>query len=223
MGWVDIMGEPRVKTATGEANVERILNAALGVFSRYGYRGSRTEQIADAAGMSKPNLLYYFKTKEELYEAVLRRGFGLWVDALYSLRPNADVAGVIGEYIDTKLRNARDDPELSRLFAVEVIQGAPVLADAMRDLFRPALTNGENVLRRWADDGRIDDLDPTALMFMLWATTQHYADFASQIEILSGRSIADPETFAKVRDTITRTILFGILPRTGADAASPAA
>jgi TetR/AcrR family transcriptional regulator len=212
------MSESRTKTAAGEANVERILSAALGIFSRYGYRGSRTEQIADAAGMSKPNLLYYFKTKEELYEAVLRRGLTSWVDAMFSMRSDADVPTAIGDYIAAKLHSACEDPESSRLFAVEVIQGAPVLAPAMQDLIRPALANGENTLRRWAAEGRIADLDPTTLIFMLWAITQHYADFASQIELVSGRSIADPQVFETIRETITHTILYGILPRPPADA-----
>ncbi len=61
------------KTRGGEANIERILDAALAIFAMDGFAGARIDAIAERAGLSKPNLLYYFRTKADLYLAVLRR------------------------------------------------------------------------------------------------------------------------------------------------------
>jgi TetR/AcrR family transcriptional regulator len=69
----------RTKSRIGEVNAERILDAGLSVFARHGFSGARIDRIAEAAEMSKPNLLYYFRSKEELYRAVLTRTLDMWL------------------------------------------------------------------------------------------------------------------------------------------------
>src|SRR5688572_16149146 len=113
----------RPKSRIGEVNAERILDAGLLIFSRHGYSGARIDQIADAAEMSKPNLLYYFRTKEELYRAVLRRTLDMWLKPLRELDPKKDPREALGHYIDQKLAYSRKHPVASRLFAIEIMQG----------------------------------------------------------------------------------------------------
>lgn len=207
------MAEPRSKSRIGEANVERILDAALSIFSRYGFRGARTDQIADAAGMSKPNLLYYFRSKEELYVAVLERTLDRWLEPLAGLSADADPAETIRAYVGVKLASARRDPDQSRLFAAEMLQGAPKLREALARDLAPLVAAAVARIEGWIREGRLAPVDPLAFIFMLWATTQHYADFAAQVDLLAGRGLEDPDLYERALTTITDVILTGVLPR----------
>jgi TetR/AcrR family transcriptional regulator len=121
------------KSRIGEVNVERILDAGLAVFARHGYSGARIDQIAETADMSKPNLLYYFRTKEELYRAVLTRTLDMWLKPLRELDPARSPREALGHYIDQKLAYSRGHPAASRLFAIEIMQGAPHLETKKND------------------------------------------------------------------------------------------
>ena len=119
------------KSRIGEINSGRILDAALSVFAHHGFSGARLDEIAEAAGMSKPNLLYYFRSKDELYRAVLTRTLELWLEPLRELDPNGDPRAAFGHYIRRKLDYSRSHPDGSRLFAIEIMQGAPHLAHVL--------------------------------------------------------------------------------------------
>ena len=208
----------RNQTRIGEANREKILDAALTLFSRYGFRGTRTDQVAEAAGMSKPNLLYYFRTKQDLYAAVLERTLFMWLDPLAEIAPGADPETALTDYITAKLDYSRRFPEHSRLFATEILQGATLLGPTLRDDLGPLVEAVVARFRTWIAEGQLAPIDPMHLMFMIWATTQHYADFAAQISILTGRTLDDEAFFKETRDTVLHVILNGVLPRRGADA-----
>ncbi|MEJ1159620.1 TetR family transcriptional regulator C-terminal domain-containing protein [Prosthecomicrobium sp. N25] len=207
------MAEGRSKSKIGEANVERILDAALTIFARYGLRGARTDQIAAAAGMSKPNLLYYFRTKEELYVAVLERTLERWLDPLAGIDEQRSPAEALADYITRKLASARSHPEQSRLFATEIIQGAPMLRAALERDLKPLVEAKVAILERWMEEGRLARVDPLAVIFMIWGTTQHYADFAAQVHVLAGRGLDDEAFFEATRRSLVDAILSGLLPR----------
>jgi TetR/AcrR family transcriptional regulator len=207
------MTEPRTKTRIGEANVGKILDAGLAVFSRFGLHGSRTDQIAEAAGMSKPNLLYYFRTKEDLYVAVLTRTLDMWLEALAEIDPAADPREALSGYIARKLEFSRDFPEQSRLFAMEIIQGASALQEALQRDLAPLVEAKVATLETWIAEGRLAPVDPLTLILTIWATTQHFADFGTQASVLSGKSLDNPAHFAATLETITEIVLSGALPR----------
>jgi TetR/AcrR family transcriptional regulator len=203
----------RPKSRIGEVNAERILDAGLLIFSRHGYSGARIDQIADAAEMSKPNLLYYFRTKEELYRAVLRRTLDMWLKPLRELDPKKDPREALGHYIDQKLAYSRKHPVASRLFAIEIMQGAPHLAKALSSELADLIESKKATIRKWIEDKKLADVDPYHLLFAIWATTQHYADFAAQISTLTGKNLSDEEFFASAKAAVKRVILEGLLPR----------
>lgn len=175
--------ESWAKTRGGEANVQRILDAALSVFATEGFAGARIDAIAARAGLSKPNLLYYFRTKQELYRAALT------------------------DYVTEKLEYARDYPEASRLFAIEVMRGAPVLKDVLSGELKVLVDRKVTLLRRWMAQGRLARRDPHHLIFMIWATTQHYADFSTQVEAITERTLHHPGFFAAARQSILDAVL----------------
>jgi TetR/AcrR family transcriptional regulator len=200
-------------TPAGDANRERILDAALEVFALYGLHGARIDQIAAAAGFSKPNLLYYFRTKEALYVAVLRRTLEMWLEPLRELDGGSDPKAALTAYIERKLEYSRSHPTASRLFAMEMLQGAPLLEAALADTLAALVEAKARIIQGWIAAGKLAPVDPKHLIFAIWATTQHYADFASQVEALTGQTLADQSLYEAARRTLTRILLEGVLPR----------
>lgn len=201
------------KSKIGEGNAERILDAALGVFADHGFTGARIDQIAQAARMSKPNLLYYFRTKEELYRAVLTRTLQMWLEPLRELDPEKDPREALGHYIEQKLAYSRSHAPASRLFAIEIIQGAQHLSKVLSGELAQLVEAKKATIEKWISDGRLAAVEPYHLIFMMWATTQHYADFAAQIKTLTGRDLGNDNFFASTRKAVVNTLLEGVLPR----------
>ena len=194
-----------------------VLHAALGLFSRFGLHGTSVDQVAARAGVSKSNLLYYFANKEELYVCVLRDLLEVWLAPLREFSAEQDPQQVIGDYIRRKLAVSRDSPDASRLFCLEIIQGAPLLRDELDRELRDLVEHKSAVIRAWIAAGRLAPVDPQHLLFMLWATTQHYADFAVQVEAMTGKTLANPEFFEQTVDNVRRIVLQGIAPRPAPD------
>lgn len=167
-------------------NREKILAAALEVFARDGFRGATVDAIAAAAGMSKPNLLYYYPSKEWIYRTVLEGLLDAWLDPLRAIQPGGDPDREISAYIERKIELARDFPTESRLFANEMLRGAPILGDILDRELKPLVEEKTAILRGWMDAGQLARMDPTHLIFAIWATTQHYADFDVQVRAVLG-------------------------------------
>jgi TetR/AcrR family transcriptional regulator len=190
-----------------------ILAAALGLFSRYGLHGTSVDQVAARADVSKSNLLYYFANKEELYVSVLRELLAVWLEPLRGFSAEQDPRQAIGDYIRRKLVISRDQPDASRLFCLEMIQGAPLLRDELDRELRDLVTRKSEVIRAWVAAGKLAPVDPHHLIFALWAITQHYADFGVQVQALTGHTLEDPAFFEQTVENVQRIVLQGITPR----------
>ncbi|MCU0902005.1 MAG: TetR family transcriptional regulator C-terminal domain-containing protein [Cypionkella sp.] len=177
---------PRPKTRIQLKNSETILEAALDVFSAQGFRGATLDQIAEVAGLSKPNLLYYFPSKEAIHQALLTRLLDTWLDPLREMDANGDPVTEVMAYMRRKLELSRDYPRESRLFAIEILQGAPRMRAAIEGDLTALVAEKARVLTTWMDQGRIARLDPVHLVFSIWALTQHYADFDVQVRAVLG-------------------------------------
>lgn len=180
------MSAPRPRSRIQQKNRELILDAALEVFSLHGFRGATLDQIAEVAGLSKPNLLYYFPSKEEVHTALLTGLLDTWLDPLRAMNPGGEPLHEILGYVRRKLDLARDFPRESRLFANEILQGAPRMRASIEGDLRRLVEEKAVVLSRWMDEGRIARVDPVHLVFSIWALTQHYADFDVQVRAVLG-------------------------------------
>ncbi|WP_369807030.1 HTH-type transcriptional regulator RutR [Ancylobacter radicis] len=196
-----------------EAKRTAILDAALALFSRHGLHGTSVEQIAELAAVSKTNLFYYFGSKDEVYVAVLSRLLDQWLDPLRSLDLDSDPVAGIGEYIRRKILFSRTHPEASRLFCFEIVQGAPLLRRELETSLKQLVEAKAEVIRAWTAAGRLAPVDPHHLIFAIWATTQHYADFASQIDALLDTGLDDEAFAEEAARNIQRIILDGIRVR----------
>lgn len=165
-----------------------ILAAATRLFAECGYEGASIAAVAERAGISKQNLLYYFPTKPSLYVRVLDDVLDDWLERMAHLAdPQAEPADVLRAYVRAKLRFSREQPWASRVYAMEVIGGAKFYGEQIRARVVPLLRRDIEVFERWMADGRIARVDATHLLFALWAMTQSYADFAAQMTLVLGR------------------------------------
>ena len=168
--------------------IAQISEAALDVFSTHGFRGATVDQIAKAASLSKPNLLYYFPSKEAIHTHLLENLLDTWLDPLRQINPDGDPLDEILTYVRRKLTMSRDMPRESRLFAYEIIQGAPNMGAGLEEVLKPLVDGQAQVIRGWMEDGRLRPADPHHLIFSIWSLTQHYADFDVQVRaVLGGR------------------------------------
>ena len=165
-------------------NRKRIMDAALIVFSENGYRGATLDQIAAESGLSKPNILYYFEGKQNIHLALLSQLMSAWLAPLDALDPDGEPLEELLSYMQRKLAMSRQYPRESRLFANEILQGAPRVTPHLQERLKPLFEEKAQVIQVWIDQGKLAMVDPQHLLFSIWATTQHYADFETQINIL---------------------------------------
>jgi len=192
---------------------EIILEAALDVFSTHGFRGATIDQIAEAAGMSKPNLLYYFGRKEDIHKALIEQLLETWLAPLEAIDPQGDPLGEIRAYIRRKIEMARDYPRESRLFANEILQGAPRIIDLLEGELKDLVDRKSRLLERWMDEGRLARADPRHLIFAIWATTQHYADFDVQVRAVLGKDFSGEGRFEDAARFLDQLFLQGLAPK----------
>ncbi|MGI3900249.1 MAG: TetR/AcrR family transcriptional regulator [Janthinobacterium lividum] len=200
------------RQAGGRADLEdAILKAAEAEFAEKGFEGATTSAIAARAGLPKANLHYYVVTKEALYRRVVEGVLAAWLDAARSFDENASAEAALTRYIEGKMDLARERPLGSRIFAREVMRGAPVIQDFLATTLTDWVRERGAAIERWIADGQIRPLDPKILFFMIWATTQHYADFAHQIAALNGGEALGDTGFAAAKRQVVGTLLRGVL------------
>jgi len=191
-----------------------ILSAAERVFARYGFKGATTAHIAELSGVPKASVHYYFPTKESLYRRVLEDICQAWMDAAAAFDDNDDPHQALPEYIKAKMELSRVRPHGSKVWANEIIQGAPILRDYLRSTLKPWFDRHVARIEAWIARGDIEPVDPRALMFMIWATTQHYADFSQQIRVLGGQGTLTKSHMQETGQQLADMILRGAGSRT---------
>lgn len=203
--------KPHRRSANRRALEQKILGAAEITFAEHGFNGTSLEVIAEQAGISKQNMLYYFPSKESLYQHVLKSVLDLWIEKMALMEQDGDTPAVMLEnYIRGKLELSRKRPYGSKVFANEVISGATHLKFYIENDLLPQLEADMELVRSWIDDGKIDPIDPEHLFFTIWASTQTYADFSSQISLALGKSSLDEEDFRRAGDFLTHVLIKGL-------------
>ncbi|MEC9145165.1 MAG: TetR family transcriptional regulator C-terminal domain-containing protein [Pseudomonadota bacterium] len=204
--------EKRTKTRIQKENETRILLAALEVFSENGFRGATLDRIAATANMSKPNLLYYFKGKEEIHVALLTDLLDVWLAPLREIDPNGEPLDEIGSYIRRKLESSRQFPRESRLFANEMLAGAPHIGPFLQSELKQLVDEKAAIFQGWIDEGRLAPCDPRHLLFAIWSTTQHYADFSVQVRHVLGLQPGDVSYYEEAENMLGTLVLGRLVP-----------
>ena len=194
-----------------QKNEKRILAAAEQEFAELGYAGATMDSIAKRAGIPRANLHYYFDSKLVLYGAILSGIIDLWDHALNEMDVNAEPAQALREYIARKIDFSRKYPLASRIFALEVLSGAPQLDTYFDSSYARWFRQITRVFELWAEQGKIKALDPSHIMFLIWSSTQHYADFYRQICAAMGKKKLTKEDYSVATDTLVNIIVDGLV------------
>ena len=192
-----------------EQNSQVILDAAEVEFSLHGYRGTSMQRIADRAGLPKANIHYYYKSKSNLYETVMDRIVDLWNAGLSNISVDDDPAVVLENFIRSKVILACERPQTSKLFATEIIAGAPYFKDNLRTRVRRFVKAKTKIMQTWIAQGKMAEVDPTQLIFLIWSATQHYADFDTQVLTIMNKVEYEEEDITAIADNLVQIILGG--------------
>jgi TetR/AcrR family transcriptional regulator len=201
------MSAPARKIEIREANEALILEAAERVFAQHGYKGATTGRIAGEAGLPKANVHYYFKTKADLYRQVLKHILDDWLAAASTFEAGHDPEQALRTYIKAKMDFSRQRPWGSRVWASEIMSGAPVMENFLGTTLKTWVDERARIIRGWIRDGKIEPVHPRALLYLIWATTQHYADFERQIVILNGGKEISDLQYRERTEQVVRLIL----------------
>jgi len=221
MGQTEGAEKPGTRAEMREETERLILDAAELVFAEKGFGGATMQAIADGCALPKANLHYYFSSKEKLYRRVVERIFNVWLEAADSFETSASPEVALQRYITRKMQLSRAYRYGSKVWANEVMHGAPIIQDYLETTLRDWTDSRINVIRRWIAAGHIRPIDPRWLLYMIWATTQHYADFAHQIETLNHGPLSDAQ-WNDATQTVCGIILRGIGLEPGAAAGKDA-
>lgn len=191
--------------ATALAAIHR---AAVTVFAREGYLGATTQGIADAAGLSKPQLHYYIDGKEDLYRSILQGIVDDWIGIFGFADAHLGPHKVLSDYVRRKLLFSFDHPERSRIFTAEMMRGGAMLRPLMGTSHRRT-QQAIDVIRGWIAEDRMTAVDPLLLLFHIWAVTQHYADYADQVRLFGGPTPDLPADRERVIEQVATFVLRG--------------
>ncbi|CAN0604402.1 unnamed protein product, partial [Ectocarpus sp. 12 AP-2014] len=154
----------------------------------------------------KPNVLYYFSSKDAIYKSLLAQLLENWLAPLKAIDPDGDPVEEILNYAKLKLKMSQHYPRESRLFANEIIQGAPQIGDVLKGELRGVVDALATVLNGWSDAGRMQPVDPYHLIFSIWSMTQHYADFDVQVNAIIGDTDPFPGAEKHLEEMLRRML-----------------
>ncbi len=208
-GRPDAPGNGRAPGSKRAASEARLLKAAEEVFAQTGFAGARTAQIAQRAGLPKANLHYYFRTKEAIYQRVLENVLEVWLAMGDSIQPGVDPTEALTRYIAAKVEHSRRRPFASKVFANEILHGAPQLKGYLRTDLRKWVDAKAKIIEGWGATGKMAPVDGRHLLFLIWAMTQTYADFDVQVAAVLGRDRLAPRDYQEATALITKLLLAG--------------
>ena len=204
------MSTPARKIKIRKANEALILETAERVFALSGYQGASIAQIAREARLPKANVHYYFKTKLDLYRQVLEHILDDWMEEASSFDEYADPKQALRTYVQAKMEFSRKRPFGSRVWASEIMAGAPVMERFLGTILKKWVDERARIIRGWVRDGKIDPVHPRALLYMIWGTTQHYADFERQLVILNGGKAITERQYRARTDQVVNLVLASV-------------
>ncbi len=201
--------EDVIKGQIRKSNENRILCAAEKVFARAGFGGATMAAIATCSGLPKANLHYYFGSKDVLYRAVLARTLSDWLAPAQGITADADPRAALEQYIRVKMALSAQRPDGSKVFANEMLHGAPVVKTILKSELRPLIVEKSAVIQGWIDAGRMAPVDATHLFFTIWAATQTYADFDVQVCAVLGRKALTSKDHARATEHVVSLLMRG--------------
>lgn len=190
-------------------NLQLILSIAEQRFAEYGYNGTTISSIATQAQLPKSNILYYFKTKEVLYKEVLTKILKIWLVDMEEMNADQHPREALRDYIFLKVKQSKDHANASRIFASELLHGAPFMREKLQTDLKDQFIKTCQVFREWIAKQWMKPISPEHLLFLIWSSTQAYADYGLQSSILMGKTELEENDFETGAELITQVVLRG--------------
>ncbi len=203
------------KALVRKENTEKIILAAEQVFAAKGFEGATTREIAEVAGLPKANIHYYFPTKETLYVRVLEDILEKWIDDAEIFDSATDPETVFRAYIARKIEHSFTRPDASKVWAMEIISGGQIFENQLKASLLKWNTKKVRQIAAWIKEGKLRSVDPQYLLYAIWATTQHYADFEHQIRAINRDKPLSQRQREDVVESIVQIVLRGVLTSSG--------
>ena len=204
-----VKAKERASPSIGERQFNSIRDAAIEEFSCLGYKATSIQSIADRADVAKANVHYYFKNKQNLYSEVLSHIIELWNSSFDEIRPGEEPAIALDRMIRAKVTLSYTHASASRLFANEIIHGADHLDHYLKNDMRKWVREKSAIIQSWIDSKKMDPVDPVKLIFLIWSSTQHYADFETQVLTILNKAEYEPEMIDDIANFLSQIILKG--------------
>ena len=150
---------------------------------------------------------------EEIHRRLISTLLHTWLAPLREFDEDGDPFTEIRSYIRRKLEMARDYPRESRLFANEILQGAPRIMPMLEGELKSLVDEKAEIIKSWMRAGRIQRTDPWHLIFSIWATTQHYADFDVQVRAVLGPGRGGDGRFEDAARFLENLSMHGLVPQ----------
>lgn len=198
-----------------QRNLQLILDAACEVFADCGFSAARLSDVAERAGVAKANVLYYYRSKAQLYEAVLDSIVEPLLEASRPFAGDQPPAEALRAYVDNKMRIGAERPHAARVFSCEIMRGAPRLPAALLERLDAQAERNAERIRQWIDEGLLAPLDPYHLLLNLWAMTESYALGGWQLARLTGQAGLDASDYRQAAENIVRLVCAGCLALPG--------
>ena len=184
---------------------DQILLAAEAVFAEKGFAGARLEDVAERVGIRRASMVYYFRDKQQLYDAVLSAVFGALLGRLHDA---VNAAGSIAERIEAAVtawvNYVGERPTMARLLLREVSDASAARQPAVVEHARPILATMEALIREGQKKGLLQPLDPIHLASTIAGATVF---FVAATPLLGADWPHDPlsrEQFAAHRTEVLR-------------------
>ena len=192
-----------------QQNQELIFAAAQNEFVDHGFKGASIKRIAERAGLPRANIHYYYKNKLALYEAVLGDIVQTWNSSFDTIHAEDDPKEALTAYIRAKVMYSKTHPSASRIFASEIIHGAPHLQEYLQGEFYDWMQQKITAIESWIAAGKMTPIDPLYLLFFIWGATQHYADFGVQVLAAMNKENLTSSEFEDIADSLVNLVLRG--------------
>ena len=164
----------------GEDRRRQLLRVAIDSFARNGFSGTKTKDIAAAAGVSEAILFRHFASKEDLYHAILDEkeatmGGDRWFVEMNELAERRDDRGLFQHVARQLIRSFREDAAFHRLLLYASLEGH-LLADLFHERF--GLPMGDFMVRYVLlrqKEGAFRECDPGGAVMFVIGSVVHYA------------------------------------------------
>lgn len=181
---------------------KRILSAALTLFAARGFEGASLQQVATKAKVSLPLIIYHFKSKIKLWQAVIEHAvieFDSLIDTATRNNPNASATDRLHDVIETTVRVSMKFPEFRRILANEAYTHTPRLEWIGKHFALRHYHFIISLIEQAQAEGSVVNIEPCRLSFLITAMATNPSNTA-EYQYLTGR---DPFSSEEVEATIT--------------------